>query len=119
MYGHNIVAIRDTAGAVSVAPYDFDFSGLVAAEYAGPPPGLPIRTVQQRLFRGFCEPAPDWAAVFVAFATERAAITQLVAEIPGLLPAHGARVLAYIETFFAVLDSPERRAAGIVAACRP
>jgi hypothetical protein len=119
VYGHNVVAIRDRAGAVSVAPYDFDFSGLVDAGYAGPPPGLPIRNVQQRLFRGFCTPAPDWAAVFAAFDAERDAIARLAAEIPGLQRAHRDRALAYVETFFAVLDSPERRAARIVEACRP
>ncbi len=48
VYGHNTVALRDGAGSASVMPYDFDFSGLVESEYAGPPPELPIRSVRQR-----------------------------------------------------------------------
>jgi AAA family ATP:ADP antiporter len=118
IYGHNVVAIRDGAGAASVVPYDFDFSGLVEAEYAGPPPGLPIRSVRERIYRGVCEPRPDWDAVFAAFTAQRAAIVALVDEIPDLDAQHRRRVLDYLESFFAVLDSDERRASRIVAACR-
>lgn len=35
-------------------PYDFDSSGLVDAHYAAPNEGMPIRTVTERFFRGFC-----------------------------------------------------------------
>jgi hypothetical protein len=35
-------------------PYDFDSAGLVDAPYAAPPEALPIRSVTQRLFRGYC-----------------------------------------------------------------
>ncbi len=35
-------------------PYDLDSSGLVDASYAGPPLGMPVRNVRERLYRGFC-----------------------------------------------------------------
>jgi hypothetical protein len=118
IYGHNTVALQDTAETISVIPYDFDFSGLVDSEYAGPPPELPIRSVRQRIFRGFCTPAPDWDAVFRDFAARRDVIVDLVETVPALVPAQRARTLAYLEAFFDLLASPERRAASIVAACR-
>jgi hypothetical protein len=99
-------------------PYDFDFSGLVEAEYAGPPPGLSIRSVRERIYRGFCEPRPDWDAVFAGFAARRAAIAALVDDIPDLDARHRERVLEYIASFFATLDSSERRGTRIVGACR-
>lgn len=34
--------------------YDFDHSGFVNAPYAKPPPGFDIRSVTQRVYRGFC-----------------------------------------------------------------
>jgi hypothetical protein len=34
--------------------YDFDSSGLVDPPYAGPPPGLGINSITQRLYRGYC-----------------------------------------------------------------
>ena len=72
---HNIVHIRARDGLVTAVPYDFDFSGLVDADYAGPPPTLPIRTVTQRLFRGFCRPDFDWHAVYGTFRIRHRAIT--------------------------------------------
>jgi hypothetical protein len=118
VYGHNIMTLRTAAGAVSAVPFDFDYSGLVDAAYAGPPPGLSIRSVKERVFRGFCEPAPDWAAVFAAFAERRREIADLAAAIPGLGSRERARATLYIEGFYAVLDSPKRRGEQIVAACR-
>ena len=118
VYGHNIMTLRTAEGSVTAVPFDFDYSGLVAAAYAGPPPGLPIRTVKQRIFRGFCEPRPDWSAVFATFAAQRGAIAELPATIPGLDPKDQARALLYIDSFFAVLDAPERRTERIVEACR-
>ena len=82
--GHNIVHIRARDGFVTAVPYDFDFSGLVDADYAGPPPNLPIRTVTQRLFRGFCRPDLDWPRVYELFRTEHAAITKLIEQTPML-----------------------------------
>jgi hypothetical protein len=118
IYGHNVVGIRNAAGAVEAVPFDFDFSGFVDAEYAGPPPELPIQNVRQRLFRGVCKPAPDWDAVFAAFDARRTEILALIADFPGLDAAHRARALDYVEGFYAIIASPERRTDAIVAACR-
>ena len=39
---------------LTVVPYDFDFSGLVDAPYADPPEGIPVNSVRQRTYRGYC-----------------------------------------------------------------
>jgi hypothetical protein len=117
IHGHNTVALRGIDGAISVVPYDFDFSGLVDSEYAGPPPELPIRSVRQRLFRGFCNPPPDWPALAASFMSRRAAIMELPASIPELQPEQVERVSAYLGEFWASLDSESGRAR-IESACR-
>ncbi len=114
--GHNIVHIRAGDGLVTAVPYDFDFSGLVDADYAGPPPNLPIRTVTQRLFRGFCRPDLDWRQVYELFRTEHAAITKLIEQTPMLTVEHRRKANEYVESFFAILDSPKQD--DIVKACR-
>jgi AAA family ATP:ADP antiporter len=113
---HNIVHIRARDGLVTAVPYDFDFSGLVDAAYAGPPPTLPIRTVTQRLFRGFCRPDFDWHAVYGAFRARHRAITDLVAQMPALTAEQRRKANDYVESFFALLDSPKQD--DIVKACR-
>jgi hypothetical protein len=116
-FHHNIVLIRDAVGLVTAVPYDFDFSGLVDAEYATPAPQLPIRGVTQRLFRGVCRPDTDWPHVFETFEARRAALTELT---HGLDAPSSVQVDAqhYVDGFFDVLESPARREREIVAACR-
>jgi AAA family ATP:ADP antiporter len=116
--GHNAVYIGAADGAVTAVPFDFDFSGLVDASYAGPPPQLPISSVTERLFRGFCRPGFDSEALFQRFRDARGSIDELVASIPGLDAEHREKAEAYLAEFFAILDSPERREKDILGACR-
>jgi hypothetical protein len=117
--GHNVVHFRDAAGAVSAVAYDFDFSGLVDALYAGPPPQLPIRSVTQRLYRGYCHPGLDWDALFAEFQGRRSMIQGLIEEEPHLEDGHRGDMREFVGDFFAIIDSPEERKDKIIDACLP
>lgn len=117
VFGHNVVLIRDAAGRPTAVPYDFDFSGLVDADYATVAPQLPIRDVKQRLFRGVCRADTDWERVFASFAERREAIHWLF-DTQAMDGAARAQAQRYVDGFFAVLDSPSRRSHEVVAACR-
>jgi AAA family ATP:ADP antiporter len=117
--GHNVAHFRDAGGAVRAVAYDFDFSGLVDASYAGPPPQLPIKSVKQRLYRGYCHTGLDWAALFGEFQARRTAIELLVEQTPGLETEPRDEVRDYVADFFAIIDSPEERQERIVDACLP
>jgi hypothetical protein len=118
VFRHNVVLIRDDAtGRPTAAPYDFDFSGLVDAEYATVAPQLPIHAVTQRLFRGACRPDTDWDSVFAAFAAKRDAIFALVDDQP-LERATRDKARRYLASFYEVIGSAERRDREIVGACR-
>ena len=118
MKGHNVLRVENNAGLVTPVPFDFDFSGLVDAEYAGVAPQLPIRNVRQRLFRGVCHPETDWETAFAHFAARREDVLKLADEIPGLEPRQRRAAVEYLEGAFATFASPERRQALIVGACR-
>src|SRR5258705_5177329 len=55
---HNIVILRDSGPSerLLAVPYDYDFAGAVGAPYAVPPEQLPIKSVRERLYRGYCQP---------------------------------------------------------------
>jgi AAA family ATP:ADP antiporter len=118
VYGHNTVHLRRAGGDVIAVPYDFDFSGLVDAAYAGPAPQLPIRNVKELLFRGSCRPEAGWESLFALFESRRADIIRLPAEVPRLEAAHAARSFRYLDGFFAILSSPHDRTRKIVGVCR-
>jgi hypothetical protein len=119
---HNILPIRALAATaptvVSPVPFDFDFSGLVSAEYATPPPDLPIKSTRQRYYRGFCNPAIDWDALFAQFQDIRPQVFDLLDELPGITRPGRRSTRAFLKDFYSTLGNPERRQKRIVDACR-
>ena len=63
----NVFLLRFPDGKDVPVIYDLDMSGLVNAYYASPAPGLPIKKVKHRYYRGFCHPDTDWNALFEKF----------------------------------------------------
>lgn len=116
---HNmsVVAPREgRAGAVSV-PYDFDQTGLVNASYARPSEQLRIRTVRQRLYRGFCVANAQLEPAIAAFNAARTDIEALFAA-SSLDDENRQRALEYLAEGYAVLNEPDEREREIVSACR-
>ena len=116
--GHNVAHFRAADGTVDVVPYDFDFSGLVNASYAAPAPALGTRRVTARVYRGFCYPGLDWAALFQRFEAEQESIDALIEQTPALDVAHRSEVRAYVAGFYEIIGSEERRQEEIVEECR-
>lgn len=115
---HNIVLLRTTNGRVTPLPFDFDFSGLVYAKYAGPDPSLPLKSTRERLYRGICHPSLDWDELFRKFMDQRAEVIALLDATPGLSRRAQKSTRKYLQQFYAILDSPEQRQEKIVDACR-
>ncbi|RMH15103.1 MAG: hypothetical protein D6701_10375, partial [Gemmatimonadetes bacterium] len=115
--GHNVKFVRLEGRHVPVG-YDFDFSGLVEADYARPDPSLRIGSVRQRLFRGFCRPAVDYEAVFRRFLDRRERLYALAREQEGFEERSVRRAVEYLDDFFEVLDDPGKTRKRILEACR-
>lgn len=89
-------------------PYDFDFSGVVSAEYATPPPKLGLRNVKQRLYRGYCKYMDGLAVAFKRFQDQKSAI-YAVYEGDGSLRKSGKRkTLRYFDSFYGIIGNPAK-----------
>jgi hypothetical protein len=117
--GHNVAHFRGADGTVVAVPYDFDFSGIVNASYATPPPTLRIRLVTQRVYRGLCHPGLDWDALFSQFDAKRESIAALIEEAPALADAQRQQVRSYVGSFYEIIGSAEGRQDDVVDQCRP
>jgi hypothetical protein len=103
---HNTrLALGRAGGLVSPVPYDFDYSGLVDAPYAIEPEGIPIGSVRQRLYRGYCVHLPQARTIAAQVAARRAEFLGSFAGVPGLEPKEQAKAAAYLQGFFADVDS--------------
>ncbi|NNL94401.1 MAG: hypothetical protein HKO64_02145, partial [Xanthomonadales bacterium] len=114
----NILLLRRTDGSVVPVLYDLDMSGLVSAHYARPAPELPIKTVRQRYYLGYCHDGNAWDELFTKFWDLHPEFMQTIATMPFLNRGERRRAGVYLETFFEILRSDRKRQAKIVDACR-
>ena len=115
----NTILVETPDGRQVPVPYDFDMSGLVNAHYAGPAPGLPIDSVRQRHYLGFCHPEQDWDELFEFFTARREAVMDLAARVPDLDEDSSGSARSFLEQFFSLLESEQARSEKIVSACKP
>jgi len=118
VFFHNAKLVRTQDGRFVPIPYDFDFSGAVDTRYAAPDPSLPIRSVTQRLYRGFCRPELQQAPIQALFDGQRQAIWDLYQGQTMLEADHSEDVLKFYEEFYEVIDDPQKFDRQIVRACR-
>ena len=119
---HNGKVVGNADGPYIVVPYDFDNSGLINAEYAVPNSVLPIRSVTQRLYRGYCVMNGEVEGAIAALNDRRDRMLAIFDD--GLLDddllSEGARerAIAYVTESFDLINDPEHVEEQILGRCR-
>ena len=85
---------------IRYVPYDFDLAGLVNARYARPDPGLHLRSVRVRRYRGFCTDAQLLRSVVDEVRSREEEIYGLVRGTPGLDEKRQVAAIDYLSDFF-------------------
>jgi len=115
---HNIDLLRNSEGVLFAVPFDFDWSGLVDASYARPNPQLSIKTVRERLYRGFCRPPEYVDLALQPFREQRNAIYAVFDSIPDIDPKRLKKTREYIDDFYKTIDNPKDLDREFVKKCR-
>ena len=117
---HNMAVFQKTAAPrpLLAVPYDFDFSGAVNAPYASPPPQVPIKTVRERWYRGFCQPDSVLLGAIARFRAAKDSIYANVRAVPDLPEGDVRNVLQYFDDFFKVIENPGAVRREFVRNCR-
>jgi hypothetical protein len=115
---HNAVLLFREPNHIPVAR-DFDWTGAVNTRYAKPNPILNIRTVTQRVMRGYCSTPEQYEKVFALFKEKKDAIYALYRDpiAAPLKPSVVNETLRYFDEFYATINDPRRAKREIVAAC--
>jgi hypothetical protein len=104
-------------GQYIVVPYDFDQAGIIDTSYAAPAAGLSIRTVRQRLYRGFCVTNPLLEDTIQRFNAARPTIEGYF-NAAQLQERTRQKALEYVADFYAIVNDPGERARKITSQCR-
>jgi hypothetical protein len=118
---HNIKLFKslDVNETYPVAvPYDFDYSGMVNAFYAIPDEKLGIKSVRERVYRGYCIPEEDFIPIFQRFDEKKADLYDLVTDCDFLSNKHKQEMIAYLDEFYHILEIPRLREILIIKSCR-
>jgi len=100
-----VQVVQTPAGKRFTVPYDFDYSGLVDAQYAVPGTGLGLVTVRDRLYRGPCHTPEEFETAFQPFRDKKSAIMSLYDTLPDMSPAYRKDAKAYLEQFYATINN--------------
>jgi hypothetical protein len=105
-----------TAGLIPI-PYDFDYSGFVDAPYAAPPSEVPVDSVRDRRYRGYCVHNAEAQAVAAEIRAARAALLAVPAGTPGLSARNRERAVAYLTRFFEDIRDSDAVASNLLRHC--
>ncbi|NIW23377.1 MAG: hypothetical protein GWN29_01795, partial [Gammaproteobacteria bacterium] len=86
-------------------------------EYSAPAEGLPIRSVRQRLYRGYCQFNDELEAAVERFNAARAEIETIVANAQ-IRENTRNRAQNYLGEFYEIVNDPNERLEQIEDACR-
>ncbi len=106
--GHNIKwLVFNNSKKFFPVPYDFDLSGIIDASYARPDEQFPIKSVRERLFRGFCTSIGQFNQTFIIFHKHKKEILELYSTFPLLPEKIKNRCLKYLDEFYQIIVDPK------------
>jgi len=109
-YLHNIELLFLNSEKVFVSvPYDFDLVGLVSSPYARPSPALKLRSVRERVFRGYClEDLSVLNATFTQFQELKPEIYRIITENTLLAESYISFATEYLDDFYDTLNDAKK-----------
>lgn len=116
---HNgkVIAPVDSDEGWLVLPYDFDQSGIINTSYSAPSDLLSIKSVRQRLYRGFCASNTQLDSTIATFNERRVVIEELFGNASDVSSANKS-ARKYVQGFYKIINDPKKRKKKIVDACQ-
>ena len=115
---HNVQVVQTRDGKRYSIPYDFDYSGLVDAQYAVPGTGLGLVTVRDRLYRGPCRTAEELEPYFEKTRAIKPAIIKLYDSLPDLTPQYRQNAKNFLEQYYRTISRPPDIKKAFIDDCR-
>jgi hypothetical protein len=100
-----------------LVPYDFDYSGLVNADYAIPYEGLGLKSVQERRYLGICRDEAVYNSELKVFLDKKEAFYKVINEFPLLADRTKKEMIDYLESFYRMFDKRNSIVSDILNGC--
>jgi hypothetical protein len=100
-----------------VVPYDFDYSGLVDADYAIPYEPLGLESVRERRYVGICRTEEVLTNAIKEFLGKKAEFYKVINEFPLLDQKEKNKMISYLDSFYADFDKRNTLVNNILREC--
>jgi hypothetical protein len=87
-----------------IVPYDFDYSGLIDADYAIPYEGLGLESVTQRRYVGICRTEDVFINALREFSDKKEEFYKVINEFPLLNEKEKKKMTRYLDSFYDGFD---------------
>jgi hypothetical protein len=107
---HNIILVSDSTRRFPPfpIPYDFDWSGLISANYAVPHPTIGTENVSERVYRGFKkEPFIVYNTIQI-FNARKQEIYQLFENFELLDKDKREKAIKYLDEFYEIINNDKK-----------
>jgi len=116
---HNITLIEPADAAPPIpVPFDFDFSGIVDAPYALPAEHLPIKSVRERYFNGYCRSLEEFKVEVDYFNSKKEEIIDCIKSFYLIDAKNRSRVIDYINEFYDIINDDKMVKKEFIEGCR-
>lgn len=108
---HNIRLIYDkdsTASLPFAVPYDFDYCGMVNAEYAVPYEEFGLDNIKQRLYRGYPRTTEELTKTFDLFRKKKDKLYALVNDMILMNKQKKKEIINYLDEFYEIINEPKQ-----------
>ncbi len=86
-------------------PYDFDYTGLVNADYAVPNESSKITSVRERIYTGLCRSKETFEKELAEFADHKTEFYKVINDFPYISARQKKEMNRYLDEFFSEFDS--------------
>lgn len=97
--------------------YDFDYAGVVNADYAVPHVRFGTTSVRERVYMGYCIPASEFNPVFNKFLEKEEQLYSIISNCIWLDKFNKSDMLNYLGEFFEIIKSPKSSQVNIINRC--
>lgn len=115
---HNLEFIGVPPYKLLVAiPFDFDYAGLVDAEYAVPHETLNLSSVITRYYQGWCQSEEEVNKALLVFRDQKESILDMCDHIQGFNEKSVKQTREYLQNFFDIIENPKKLQSQIIKHC--
>jgi hypothetical protein len=100
-----------------IVPYDFDYAGIINADYAVPYEGLGLKSVLERRYLGACRTKEEFNTALNEFREKKGEFYKVINEFPLLDERAKKPMIKYLDSFFSEVEKGNAAINSFMAGC--